>query len=114
MTAPQTARSGAPAARVSETPGDTAQPGVSQTTGRGSGSPRPVPDAGASGPRERTPGPAGLISPPRYASRACVCGHLDVFHDLKLRKAGRVRTACSWTTGPQVDNCPCELYQEAA
>lgn len=43
MTAPQTARSGAPAARVSETPGDTAQPGVSQTTGRGSGSPRPVP-----------------------------------------------------------------------
>lgn len=47
-------------------------------------------------------------------SLRCRCGHLDVFHDLKLREAGRVRTACSWTTGPQIDTCPCELFEEAS
>lgn len=47
-------------------------------------------------------------------SLRCRCGHLGVFHDLKLREAGRVRTACSWTTGPQIDTCPCELFEEAS
>lgn len=69
----------------------------------------PLPgEPGLSVPPAVDPGPG---SPPQHR---CGCGHLEVFHDLPKRKAGYVRTGCSWTTGPQLTPCGCQLYEEAA
>ena len=38
----------------------------------------------------------------------CLCGHLDVMHDLPKRKGGYVRTGCSVTTA--AGTCPCTTY----
>lgn len=105
MTAHQNPRSG-PSAAPSQPAAPAGEVTLTAAAARGTSQPAGLVLGGAS--------PAGLISPPRYAGGQCACGHLDVFHDLKERKAGWTRTACSWTTGPQISVCGCQLYQEAA
>lgn len=40
----------------------------------------------------------------------CVCGHLDVFHNLTSSK---IRKACSISTGAKADPCGCKAFQTA-
>jgi hypothetical protein len=75
------------------------------------------PPARETSPRPPAPEAAGLVSTPQCCRAAdvgrCTCGHLSVFHDLPKRKAGYVRTGCSWTEGAKAEPCGCPLYQEA-
>ena len=38
----------------------------------------------------------------------CVCGHLDVFHNL----TGRGRKACSISTGAKAKPCGCKTFEQ--
>ena len=55
------------------------------------------PHVAAYGPRCVTPTPAG------------VCGHINVFHELK--KGTRIRTACTIHAGPKAEPCGCPAYE---
>jgi hypothetical protein len=76
-------------------------------------SPDPLRLAGPPPAEEETAG-ARAGGPGPVASARCVCGHLDVFHNLGTRAGAEVRTGCSTSDGRDATPCGCPLYQEAS